>query len=133
MLIVRSVHIFSKSGHCELQYNKKSNLNWKWVRCSLKNHFLKARISRKAGKLFSLNFYCSFSILSKLLLTLSNQFISTFAPAITSQKVSIKQNNFSHCSSSSKSQHFASISRKFVSHFFSKFSDIPHAKLFLWF
>ena len=62
---------------------------------SLKTRFLKDRISSKTRQLFLLNFTCSFSILSGRFLTLSKQFKSIFAPAMASQKLSIKYNNFS--------------------------------------
>ena len=89
-----------------------------------KTIFLRLKFLERLDNFFRLTFSCIFSILSRWLLTLINQFKFTFLGAITPQKLSIKQNNCSQSSSSSKSQHFLSISGKFASHFLSKFSDV---------
>ena len=62
-----------------------------------KTIFLRLEFLERLDNFFSLTLSCSFLILSRWLLILINQFKFTFAPAITSQKLSIKQNNFSQC------------------------------------
>ena len=71
-----------------------------------KTIFLRFEFLQRLNNFFRLTFSCSFSTLSRWLLILINQFIFTFASAITFRKLSIKQNNISQCSSGSKFQHF---------------------------
>ena len=98
---------------------------------SLKTMFLRIEFLERLDSFFCLTFSCSFSVLSRWLLILINQLKFTCAPAITSQKLSIKENDFSQASSSSNSLHFLSISYKFTPHFFSEFSEVsPTQKIF---
>ena len=81
LFIETSVHKFSNSGHRELQYERKSDLNWKWGRCSSnrsKTILLKWEFLERLANLFRLILACSFSIFSRWFLTLINQVISTF-------------------------------------------------------
>ena len=121
------------SGHRELQYERKSCLNWKWGRCSsnrCKTILLRWEFLERLANFFRLVLACSFSILSRWFLTWTNQLISTSSSTITSQKQSIKQINFLQCYSNNKFWHFDSISRKFLSHFLSKSFDVPPTQYF---
>ena len=92
---------------------------------SLKNHFLKLELLERVDNFFCLILCCSFSTLSRWPLTLTNQQISTHLPLISTQKLSINENNLLQYSSKSKSQHFISVSFKLQSHFFWNSFEVP--------
>ena len=100
------VQIFPNSAHWELQYDKKSALNWRWGRCSLnrlKTIFLRLKLLERVGNFVCLILCCSVSTLSRWPLTLTNQKISTRLPLISTEKLPINENNLQQYSSKSKS------------------------------
>ena len=74
----QQVYKFSNSLHKELQYKRKSDLSWKWVRCRSNRSkiiLLKWEFFEKLAHFFGLVLVCSFSILSRWFLTLTNELI----------------------------------------------------------
>ena len=78
LFIATGVYKFSNSLHKELQYKRKSDLSWKWVRCRSNRSkiiLLKWEFFEKLAHFFGLVLVCSFSILSRWFLTLTNELI----------------------------------------------------------
>ena len=89
LFIVTSVDKLSNSRHTELQYEGKSDLNWKWGRCSSsrsKTILLRWKFLERLANFFRLVLVWSFSILYRWFLTLTYQLISTSTSTIISQK-----------------------------------------------
>ena len=89
LFIATGVYKFSNSVHKELQYKRKSDLRWKWVRCRSNRSkiiLLKWEFLEKFAHFFGIVLVCSFSILSRWFLTLTNELISTSISANVSQK-----------------------------------------------
>ena len=107
---------------------KKSVLNWKWGRCSLnrsKTIFLRTELPERVDNFLCLILCCSFSTLSRWPITFSNQQISIRLPLISTQKLSINENNLSQYFSTSKSRHLISVSFKLQSYFFWNLFEVP--------
>ena len=130
-----TVYILSHSRHLKPQQDKKFSFYWKWGRCSLncKTIFLRLDLPERVDNFFSLIVCCSFPTVSRWPLAFTYQQIFLCLLLISTQNLSINENDLLKYSSKSKPPYFISIFFKLQSYFFSNSLNVltPTEILFL--